>query len=280
VMGPARRLTRAPQRMSKAQLLADVEAFCTERGLGEHQALFARAALVAREPRLTDGIDEISAEEKEALSVERAHPFKGSFWLWFSVIVCAVGAAYVLVCLRSSLISVLTNGQCTGMGPDRLQRRKPVLPHRVRDRVPDGLRPVEGRRDQLGHFPLRRRHRRVAVRPVQQLTPIGSGLAQSWQGLFAARFVLGIGLGMKNACVAVYSSEMAPARVRGALVMFWQIWVTFGRSYGFDVHGHSLTLVLVRYLPRIRRQLDRQGCRQDHLAPPARLGLYPGLAPR
>jgi hypothetical protein len=96
VIGPVRRLTGAPQRLSKAQLLADVEAFCTERGLGEHQALFARAALVAREPRLTDGIDEISAEEKEALNVERAHPFKGSFWLWFSVIVCAVGAAYVV----------------------------------------------------------------------------------------------------------------------------------------------------------------------------------------
>jgi MFS family permease len=112
------------------------------------------------------------------------------------------------------------------------------------------------------------------------VTPIGSGLAQSWQGLFAARFVLGIGLGMKNACVAVYSSEMAPARVRGALVMFWQIWVTFGRPHCVDGHGHSLTLAPVRYLPRIRRQLDRQGCRQDHLAPPARLGLYPGLAPR
>lgn len=60
-------------------------------------------------------------------------------------------------------------------------------------------------------------------------TPIGSGLAQSWQGLFAARFIMGIGVGMKNACVAVYSSEMAPTRVRGALVMFWQLWVTFGK---------------------------------------------------
>lgn len=59
-------------------------------------------------------------------------------------------------------------------------------------------------------------------------TPIGSGCAKSWQGLFAARFVMGIDLGMKNACVAVYSSEMAPARVRGALVMFWQLCVTFG----------------------------------------------------
>ena len=32
-------------------------------------------------------------------------------------------------------------------------------------------------------------------------TPIGSGFAQSWQGLFAARFVMGIGIGAKNATV-------------------------------------------------------------------------------
>jgi hypothetical protein len=99
------------------------------------------------------------------------------------------------------------------------------------------------------------------------VTPIGSACAQSWQGLFAARFVMGIGLGMKNACVAVYSSEMAPARVRGALVMFWQLWVTFGKS---RVSAHLLPatmLTLSRHLPRLRGQLHRQGRRQDRLAP-------------
>jgi MFS family permease len=61
-------------------------------------------------------------------------------------------------------------------------------------------------------------------------TPIGSGFAQSWQGLFAARFIMGIGIGAKNATVPIYSAEMAPARIRGALVMFWQLWVVMGKS--------------------------------------------------
>ena len=63
-------------------------------------------------------------------------------------------------------------------------------------------------------------------------TPIGSGFAKTWQELFAARFVLGIGIGAKNATVPIFSSEMAPHRVRGALVMFWQLWVVVGIFLG------------------------------------------------
>ena len=63
-------------------------------------------------------------------------------------------------------------------------------------------------------------------------TPIGSGFAKTWQGLFAARFVMGIGIGAKNATVPIFSSEMAPHRVRGALVMFWQLWVVVGIFFG------------------------------------------------
>lgn len=40
---------------------------------------------------------------------------------------------------------------------------------------------------------------------------------------------MGIGIGAKNATVPIYSAEMAPARVRGALVMFWQLWVVAGK---------------------------------------------------
>lgn len=42
---------------------------------------------------------------------------------------------------------------------------------------------------------------------------------------------MGIGIGAKNATVPIYSAEMAPARVRGALVMFWQLWVVTGKAF-------------------------------------------------
>lgn len=60
-------------------------------------------------------------------------------------------------------------------------------------------------------------------------TPIASGFAPDWQSLFIARFFMGIGIGAKNATVPIFSAEIAPARVRGALVMFWQLWVVAGK---------------------------------------------------
>ncbi|GJN94494.1 hypothetical protein Rhopal_007576-T1 [Rhodotorula paludigena] len=50
--------------------------------------------------------------------------------------------------------------------------------------------------------------------------------------LFAARFVLGLGIGPKSATVPVYAAETAPPIIRGALVMQWQVWTAFGIMCG------------------------------------------------
>ena len=48
--------------------------------------------------------------------------------------------------------------------------------------------------DPLNHY-LGRRGEIFVTACCLTATPIGSGFAQSWQGLFAARFVMGIGIG-------------------------------------------------------------------------------------
>jgi sugar porter (SP) family MFS transporter len=85
---------------------------------------------------------------------------------------------------------------------------------------------------------------------VLTVTPIGSACAQSWQGLFAARFIMGIGIGAKNATVPIFSAEMAPHRIRGALVMFWQLWVVIGIFLGFCAN------VIVADVPKISWRLQ------------------------
>ena len=64
------------------------------------------------------------------------------------------------------------------------------------------------------------------------LAPIGSGFTQKWGELVATRILLGIGMGLKEVTVPVYSAEIAPVMIRGALVMTWQLWTAFGILLG------------------------------------------------
>ncbi|KAF4457817.1 sugar transporter [Fusarium austroafricanum] len=68
------------------------------------------------------------------------------------------------------------------------------------------------------------------------LAPIGQALAQSWPQILVCRILLGIGMGPKEITVPVYSAENAPAVIRGALVMSWQLCVAFGTMLGFTAN--------------------------------------------
>jgi MFS family permease len=92
--------------------------------------------------------------------------------------------------------------------------------------------------DPLNHY-LGRRGEIFLTAAVLTATPIASGFARTWQELFAIRFVMGIGIGAKNATVPIFSAELAPARIRGALVMFWQLWVVAGRSISLSTQVNN-----------------------------------------
>lgn len=64
------------------------------------------------------------------------------------------------------------------------------------------------------------------------LAPIGSGFTQHWGELAACRVMLGIGMGLKEVTVPVFSAENAPTNIRGGLVMSWQVWTAFGIFLG------------------------------------------------
>jgi MFS family permease len=57
-------------------------------------------------------------------------------------------------------------------------------------------------------------------------------VTQTWGQLVACRMLLGIGMGLKEVTVPVFSAENAPTNVRGGLVMSWQVWTAFGIFLG------------------------------------------------
>lgn len=60
------------------------------------------------------------------------------------------------------------------------------------------------------------------------LAPFGSALVQTWPQMVVCRCLLGIGMGLKEVTVPVFSAETAPTSIRGGLTMSWQLWTGFG----------------------------------------------------
>ncbi|KIW27953.1 uncharacterized protein PV07_07647 [Cladophialophora immunda] len=62
---------------------------------------------------------------------------------------------------------------------------------------------------------------------------LGSSLSKTWPQLLGFRFILGTGLGINASTVSVYAAECAPAVIRGGLAVSWQMWTAFGLFLGF-----------------------------------------------
>jgi hypothetical protein len=71
----------------------DVEVFCNEKGLTERVDLIKRGALVAQDPTAYEHVETLSEDEREALRFEAAHRWRHPLSLYFTIIVCSIGAA-------------------------------------------------------------------------------------------------------------------------------------------------------------------------------------------
>jgi sugar porter (SP) family MFS transporter len=214
-------------------VVRDAEAFANAHGLEEYAGLFGRGALVARDMDRFDFIDVLSAEEKEALQYEKDHKWHGSKMLWYSIGLCAVGAATQGWDQTGSNGANLAFPQEFGI--DKTARDEWLVG--VINAIIFLTAGLIGAFivDPLNHY-LGRRGEIFVTAACLVATPIASGFSRNWQDLLAARFIMGIGIGAKNATVPIYSAEMAPARIRGALVMFWQLWVVIGIFLGFSAN--------------------------------------------
>lgn len=110
------------------------------------------------------------------------------------------------------------------------------------------------------------------------LAPIGQACCQTWGQLIACRILLGIGMGLKEVTVPVYSAEIAPTAIRGGLVMVccsssckYRAIADNPLSFATDVAA----LDRLRYPAWYFRQSCCQGYWSYRMATPAWLRFHP-----
>lgn len=76
------------------------------------------------------------------------------------------------------------------------------------------------------------------------LSALGCSLLPSLTGIIAARMLGGIGIGLASNVVPLYISEIAPARIRGRLVTYYQLAVTLGILVAYLTNSALLNYAL------------------------------------
>ncbi|KAF8521253.1 MFS sugar transporter [Hysterangium stoloniferum] len=202
--------------------------------LGHYEDVFVKGAIVAQDPTAFEQLSMLSSDDKDVLRTEITHRWKQPRELYYLVVACSMAAAV------QGMDETVINGanlffadqfgisQTTG-DTSRNQwllgvvNAAPYLCCAFLGcwlTVP--LNNLLGRRGTIFLTAL-----------ISFLACFWQGFTNSWQHLFAARFVLGLGIGPKSTTVPVYAAECAPAPIRGALVMMWQMWTAFGIMLGY-----------------------------------------------
>lgn len=68
---------------------------------------------------------------------------------------------------------------------------------------------------------------------ISTLACFWQAFTNTWWHMFIARFALGFGIGPKSATTPIFAAECSPPKLRGALVMQWQMWTAFGIMLGY-----------------------------------------------
>lgn len=124
-------------------------------------------------------------------------------------------------CWVHQLLSVYCDLRLVSLYHPHLTKWKPILTSNSAAWIADPLNNVLGRRGVI-----------FLAAIFSLLAPFGQALSQKWGQLAACRILLGIGMGLKEVTVPVFSAECAPSNIRGGLVMSWQLWTAFGILLG------------------------------------------------
>ncbi|EKG12025.1 Sugar/inositol transporter, partial [Macrophomina phaseolina MS6] len=221
------------------QLLTDVEAFAAKNDLNDILPLLRKGALIARDPNDFENIAELDEQDKEAIRIERTHRWKHPWALYFTIILNSIAAAIQGWDQTGSNGANLSFPDEFGIstkpdicGPKGTCEKDEWIVGVVNSMpyiaiwlfaawISDPLNDLIGRRGTIFVGAI-----------FSLIAPFGMAVTQNWGQLIATRVLLGIGMGLKEVTVPVFSAETAPAIIRGGLVMSWQLWTAFGIFLG------------------------------------------------
>ncbi|ANB11782.1 myo-inositol transporter ITR2 [Sugiyamaella lignohabitans] len=231
--------------IDRETLLSRVRTFAKEKGLEDKIPQLEKGALVAQDPENFESLSDLDDDEKRILQQEVDHKWHHPKAMYWTIIVCSIGAAVQGWDQTGSNGANLSFPQEFGIdisdpaNPDYEKNNWLVgminsAPYMcaaiISCWLSDPINYLIGRRGTI-----------FIAAIFCLLTPIGQAVTQNWHQLFVCRLLLGFGIGLKEVTAPVFAAENAPARIRGAMVMTWQMWTAFGILLGF-----SANLILYR----------------------------------
>ncbi|KAF3931898.1 hypothetical protein ABW20_dc0100007 [Dactylellina cionopaga] len=219
--------------LSREALFANVDRFAEENDLGDLQEDLRKGALIAQDPANYEQVAELDDEERQVLKDEAEHIYKQPWALYFSVIVCSIGAAVQgwdqtgsnganLSFPKEFGIYVDPDNPSPNDGKNQwilgLVNAAPYIGSAfIGCWLSDPLNNIVGRRGTIffaANFCL--------------WPAIGSGFTRNWWELLICRLLLGVGMGAKGSTVPVFAAENSPASIRDG----YQLWTAFGIFLG------------------------------------------------
>ncbi|WWD16093.1 hypothetical protein CI109_100518 [Kwoniella shandongensis] len=221
--------------LSDEEVMENAAAFAAANNLPVEA--FRKGGLVAKRPNGFEKMAILSEQDKEKLRHEISHKYDQPWVLYNLVIACSVAAA-----VQGMDESVISGGQIffpaqfgiDAANPDPRWANNAEWLMGLVNGAPYLCCAVAGcwMTEPLNKW-LGRRGAIFVTAFISFATCIWSACTNSWWHLFIARFFLGFGIGPKSATVPIFAAECTPAKIRGSLVMQWQVWTAFGIMLGY-----------------------------------------------
>ncbi|KIY03166.1 uncharacterized protein Z520_01633 [Fonsecaea multimorphosa CBS 102226] len=207
-----------------------VQLFAQSHGLTRHLDILHKAASILQDPPPRQP-QPLSESELQALQDETARKWRQPKMLYFTILVCSVGA------IEQGWAQTGMNGanlyfpKAFGIGSNSKHDTFIV------GLINSGIYLSTGvlgawLSDPVNNL-LGRRGAVFLGSVLCLVANLGSSMSKTWPQLLIFRFILGGGLGINASTVSVYAAECAPTVIRGGLAVSWQMWTAFGLFLGF-----------------------------------------------